>query len=90
MSAVAFIIPVHMIDCQCHDFSFMQFDLFSAKVSINNVSGVKIASKYQLSSVGTVLFPCLFGMLTNYIIITYFFVIFWLQTNVTKNDHFIT
>ena len=26
----------------------MQFDLFSAKVSINNASGVKIPSKYQL------------------------------------------
>ena len=53
ISAVAFIIPVHMIDSQCHDniicFSFMQFDLLSAKVSINNASGVKILSKYQLS-----------------------------------------
>ena len=42
-----------MIDSQCHDniicFSFMQFDLFSAKISINNASGVKIPSKYQLS-----------------------------------------
>ena len=53
ISAVAFIIPVHMIDNQCHEnivyFSFMQFDLFLAKVSINNASGVKIPSKYQLS-----------------------------------------
>ena len=28
--------------------------------------------------------------LTNYVIITYFIVIFWLQTNVTNNDHFLT
>ena len=50
ISAVTFIIPIYS---QCHDniicFSFMQFDLFSAKVSINNAIGVKIPSKYQLS-----------------------------------------
>ena len=53
ISAVTFIILIHMIDSQCHDniicFSFMQFDLFSGKVSINNAIGMKIPSKYQLS-----------------------------------------
>ena len=40
----------------------MQFDLFSAKVSINNAIGVKIPSKYKLTAVNTVLFPCSFGV----------------------------